>query len=170
MLLKHLRASALIPAALASTSALADYAVDILPPASPMAQEAYDLHWGKGGAQVADLYVVPAHRGLGLALGLGPLVVGEVAPLLHDLATGLLEGAFDAIAVHETVPPALIPACAGPWRRRTSPGRWTRSAPFCSPAQPDSSALIWSVAYWKRLELLFTAWFERTAKMRDCKG
>ena len=46
MLLKHLRASALVSAALASTRALADYQVDILPPASPMAQEAYDLHWG----------------------------------------------------------------------------------------------------------------------------
>jgi cytochrome c oxidase subunit 2 len=46
MLLKHLRASALAALALASTSALADYAVDILPPASPMAQDAYDLHWG----------------------------------------------------------------------------------------------------------------------------
>jgi cytochrome c oxidase subunit 2 len=46
MLLKHLRASALATVALAATSAFADYAVDILPPASPMAQDAYDLHWG----------------------------------------------------------------------------------------------------------------------------
>jgi cytochrome c oxidase subunit 2 len=46
MFLKHPRASALATALLASTGALADYAVDILPPASPMAQEAYDLHWG----------------------------------------------------------------------------------------------------------------------------
>jgi len=46
MHLKPARASALVLAALASTRALADYAVDILPPASPMAQDAYDLHWG----------------------------------------------------------------------------------------------------------------------------
>ena len=46
MLLKHFRAGALALAALASTSALADYAVDILSPASPVAQDAYDLHWG----------------------------------------------------------------------------------------------------------------------------
>jgi cytochrome c oxidase subunit 2 len=46
MLLKHLRASALATLGLAATSAFADYAVDILPPASPMAQDAYDLHWG----------------------------------------------------------------------------------------------------------------------------
>ena len=47
MFLKHLRAPAAALLALAaSASALADYAVDILPPASPMAQDAYDLHWG----------------------------------------------------------------------------------------------------------------------------
>ena len=44
-----------------------------------------------------------------LSLGLGLLVIGQVAPLFLDLATGLLEGAFDAIAVHETVPPVLTP-------------------------------------------------------------
>ena len=30
----------------------------------------YDLHWGVGGALVADLYVAPAHRGRGVALAL----------------------------------------------------------------------------------------------------
>jgi GNAT superfamily N-acetyltransferase len=30
----------------------------------------YDMHWGKAGAQVADLYVAPSHRGLGVALAL----------------------------------------------------------------------------------------------------
>jgi cytochrome c oxidase subunit 2 len=45
--LKHLRAASLIALSLpASTIALADYAMDILPPASPMAQDAYNLHWG----------------------------------------------------------------------------------------------------------------------------
>jgi cytochrome c oxidase subunit 2 len=47
MLLKHLRAASLFALSLpASTVALADYAMDILPPASPMAQDAYNLHWG----------------------------------------------------------------------------------------------------------------------------
>jgi cytochrome c oxidase subunit II len=47
MLLKHLRApSLLLLSLLASGAALADYAMDILPPASPMAQDAYNLHWG----------------------------------------------------------------------------------------------------------------------------
>jgi cytochrome c oxidase subunit 2 len=47
MFLNRLRAATGI-AALASlpTAALADYMVDILPPASPMADEAYRLHWG----------------------------------------------------------------------------------------------------------------------------
>jgi cytochrome c oxidase subunit 2 len=47
MLLKHLRAPSLFALSLlASGAALADYAMDILPPASPMAQDAYNLHWG----------------------------------------------------------------------------------------------------------------------------
>jgi cytochrome c oxidase subunit 2 len=45
MLLKHLRAAAITLAALASAPVLADYHFDILSPASPMAQDAYDLHW-----------------------------------------------------------------------------------------------------------------------------
>ena len=47
MHLRFLRAPAVVATLLAaSTAALADYAVDIIPPASPMAQDAYDLHWG----------------------------------------------------------------------------------------------------------------------------
>lgn len=47
MFLKHLRAPAALGSLLlASSGALADYAVDILAPASPMAKDAYDLHWG----------------------------------------------------------------------------------------------------------------------------
>ena len=46
MFLKHLRAPALVATLLAPLSALADYHVDILPPASPIAQEQYDLHFG----------------------------------------------------------------------------------------------------------------------------
>ena len=58
MFLKHLRAGALVTAALASSRALADYAVDILPPASPMAQDAYDLHWGILWVCVAIFFIV----------------------------------------------------------------------------------------------------------------
>src|SRR5688500_9308348 len=58
MLLKHLRAIALNMAALASTSALADYAVDILAPASPMAQDAYNLHWGIMWVCVVIFFIV----------------------------------------------------------------------------------------------------------------
>ena len=47
MLLKHLRAPSLFLLALLSSAASrAEYMVDILPPASPMAQDAYDLHFG----------------------------------------------------------------------------------------------------------------------------
>jgi GNAT superfamily N-acetyltransferase len=30
----------------------------------------YDLHWAKGGAEIVDLYVAPAHRGFGVALAM----------------------------------------------------------------------------------------------------
>ena len=47
MFLKHLRAPRTLALLLAApAAALADYHVDILPPASPTAQDAYALHWG----------------------------------------------------------------------------------------------------------------------------
>ena len=47
MLLKHLRAPAVLASLLvAAGNALADYHFDILDPNSPMAQDAYDLHFG----------------------------------------------------------------------------------------------------------------------------
>jgi cytochrome c oxidase subunit 2 len=46
MPVKHIRAAAGIAAAALSTPAFADYAVDILPPATPIAQQIYDLHFG----------------------------------------------------------------------------------------------------------------------------
>src|SRR5471032_3438336 len=47
MLLKHLRALAVLAATfVASLAAHADYHVDILPPATPVSREIYDLHWG----------------------------------------------------------------------------------------------------------------------------
>src|SRR5881394_4064522 len=58
MFLKHLRASAVAIAVSVSTGVLADYHVDILPPASPMAQDAYDLHWGIMWVCVAIFFLV----------------------------------------------------------------------------------------------------------------
>ena len=52
------RPVALAIAALAAAAALADYAVDILPPASPMAQEIYDLHWAILWVCVVIFFVV----------------------------------------------------------------------------------------------------------------
>ena len=45
MFLKHLRALGIL-ATLTASTAFATYDVDILPPGSPTAQEAYQLHWG----------------------------------------------------------------------------------------------------------------------------
>lgn len=46
MPLKHIRAGAAALASFASAAAFADYHVDILPPATPIAQQIYDLHFG----------------------------------------------------------------------------------------------------------------------------
>jgi cytochrome c oxidase subunit II len=59
MLLKHLRAFASFAALLAASApGFADYHVDILPPASPIAAEAYVLHWGILWVCVAIFVVV----------------------------------------------------------------------------------------------------------------
>lgn len=52
----------------------------------------YDLHWGKAGAQVADLYVTPARRGLGVALA---LVAAVCADARAEGARYLTGGAYD---------------------------------------------------------------------------
>jgi GNAT superfamily N-acetyltransferase len=50
------------------------------------------MHWAKRGAQVADLYVTPAHRGHGLALA---LVAAVCATTEQEGGTYLQGGAFD---------------------------------------------------------------------------
>ena len=52
----------------------------------------YDMHWGRHGASVADLYVVPAHRGLGVAIA---LVAAVCATAQRDGGSYLHGGAFD---------------------------------------------------------------------------
>lgn len=52
----------------------------------------YDMHWGKAGAAVADLYVVPARRGLGVA---GALVAAVCAVARTQGARYLTGGAYD---------------------------------------------------------------------------
>jgi cytochrome c oxidase subunit 2 len=58
MLLKHLRALGTLALLSAPLAALADYHVDILTPASPMAKDAYDLHWGIMWVCVAIFFIV----------------------------------------------------------------------------------------------------------------
>ena len=52
----------------------------------------YDMHWGKSGAQIADLYVVPNRRGLGVALALMAAVCAESFAQGGRYLTG---GAYD---------------------------------------------------------------------------
>ena len=58
MLLKQLRALGTLAMLSAPVAALADYQIDILPPASPMAQDAYDLHFGILWVCVAIFFIV----------------------------------------------------------------------------------------------------------------
>ena len=48
----------------------------------------YDLHWGKSGAQVADLYVIPGRRGHGVALALVAAVCAEARSKGAQYLTG----------------------------------------------------------------------------------
>ncbi|MDQ3520398.1 MAG: GNAT family N-acetyltransferase [Gemmatimonadota bacterium] len=52
----------------------------------------YDMHWGKTGAQIADMYVVPARRGLGVAAA---LVAAVCADAQREGASYLTGGAYD---------------------------------------------------------------------------
>jgi len=52
----------------------------------------YDMHWAKAGASIADLYVVPARRGLGVA---GALVARVCAAARAEGARYLTGGAYD---------------------------------------------------------------------------
>ena len=52
----------------------------------------YDMHWAKGGAQVADLYAAPSHRGLGVALA---LIAAACAEVRAAGGTFLRGGAYD---------------------------------------------------------------------------
>jgi len=58
MLSKFLRAPAALAAIAFSTRAAADYAVDILPPVTPVSREIYDLHFGILWVCVAIFFVV----------------------------------------------------------------------------------------------------------------
>lgn len=82
----------------------------------------YDLHWGKGGADVSDLYVAPAHRGTGVALALVAAVCGAAD---REGLTYLSGGSFDRASavgrVYERVAVALDSAvchCSGRAFRR----------------------------------------------------
>ena len=52
----------------------------------------YDMHWGKAGAQIADLYVAPGQRGLGIALA---LVAAVCATSSEQGGRYLVGSAFD---------------------------------------------------------------------------
>ena len=52
----------------------------------------YDMHWATSGAQISDLYVVPTHRGIGVALA---LVAGCAAEVHRAGGLFLRGGAYD---------------------------------------------------------------------------
>ena len=52
----------------------------------------YDMHWATSGGQIADLFVVPSHRGLGVGLA---LVASAAAGVLAKGGGFLRGGAYD---------------------------------------------------------------------------
>lgn len=52
----------------------------------------YDMHWATAGAQVADLFVVPSHRGLGTSLA---LIASAAADVQTNGGAFLRGGAYD---------------------------------------------------------------------------
>ena len=52
----------------------------------------YDMHWATSGGQIADLFVIPAYRGLGVGLA---LVASAAAQVLANGGGFLRGGAYD---------------------------------------------------------------------------
>jgi GNAT superfamily N-acetyltransferase len=52
----------------------------------------YDMHWATSGAQIADLFVIPSYRGLGVSLA---LVASAAADVLAKGGGFLRGGAYD---------------------------------------------------------------------------
>jgi GNAT superfamily N-acetyltransferase len=52
----------------------------------------YDIHWATSGGQIADLFVIPTYRGLGVGLA---LVAGAAAQVLANGGRFLRGGAYD---------------------------------------------------------------------------
>ena len=52
----------------------------------------YDMHWAASGGQIADLYVTPSYRGLGVSLA---LIAGVAADVLAMGGRFLRGGAYD---------------------------------------------------------------------------
>lgn len=52
----------------------------------------YDMHWAQSGGQIADLYVVPTYRGLGVSVA---LLAAACAEILSEGGTFARGGAYD---------------------------------------------------------------------------
>jgi hypothetical protein len=52
----------------------------------------YDMHWATSGGQIADLFVIPTYRGLGVSLA---LVARAAADVLANGGAFLRGGAYD---------------------------------------------------------------------------
>ena len=52
----------------------------------------YDMHWATSGAQIADIFVIPSYRGLGVSLA---LVANAAADVLANGGKFLRGGAYD---------------------------------------------------------------------------
>jgi GNAT superfamily N-acetyltransferase len=70
----------------------------------------YDMHWAMAGAQVADLFVVPSHRGLGVSLAL----LASTAADVHANGGGFLRGgAYDRESTRRSYGRLAVVAASG---------------------------------------------------------
>ena len=70
----------------------------------------YDMHWAAAGAQVADLYVAPAARGLGVALALVAHCCAEVRAAGGSFLRG---GAYDQASTRRFYARLAVVAASG---------------------------------------------------------
>jgi|SRR5690242_1630879 len=70
----------------------------------------YDMHWATSGGQIADLFVIPSYRGLGVSLA---LVAKAAADVRAAGGTFLRGGAYDRESTHRSYGRVAVVAPSG---------------------------------------------------------
>ena len=70
----------------------------------------YDMHWAMAGGQVADLFVIPSHRGLGVALA---LIASAAADVQTNGGAFLRGGDYDRESTRRAYARVAVVATSG---------------------------------------------------------